>query len=96
MFVSEAALLIGMGRKLEIMSAEGEVWQPEVDPSTTVDQLKKMALEHFYPSSGVSSTSEYKGKGNTPFFRWQFNFIVQGLLDFLSFLQFFRWVRVEL
>jgi len=68
MFVSESTLLLGT--KLQIMSAEGHIWEAQLEPNVTILQIKQMAVEKFLlsPSSTANSSrsaDEYRRKLST-------------------------------
>jgi hypothetical protein len=61
MFVSESTLNF-MGTKLQVMSAEGHLWEGQLDPSLTVEAMKRLVFNHFYPEENSLGPDNFRGK----------------------------------
>jgi len=48
---AETSLL--MGTKLQVMNAEGQVWNVQMDPNITIAELKQKAFEKFYNAANI-------------------------------------------
>lgn len=94
MFVSESTLNF-MGTKLQLISTEGHSWETAVDPSATVDNVKKLAIQYFYPGDEATVVSEqFRGKSNinTELFRkvsWVL--LVQFVIFYIYFSDLSSW-----
>lgn len=60
MFVSESTLTF-MGTKLQVMSAEGRLWEGQIDPSLTVEGMKRLVFAHFYPEETSLGPDNFRG-----------------------------------
>ncbi|ODM91983.1 Ubiquitin-associated domain-containing protein 1 [Orchesella cincta] len=59
MFVSESTLNF-MGTKLQLISTEGHCWDAAFDPSATVDSIKRLAIQYFYPSESSVNPDQFR------------------------------------
>ncbi|CAL8134222.1 unnamed protein product [Orchesella dallaii] len=59
MFVSESTLNF-MGTKLQLISTEGHSWDAAFDPSATVDSIKRLAIQYFYPSESSVNPDQFR------------------------------------
>lgn len=60
MFVSESNLTF-MGTKLQVMSAEGRLWEGQIDPSVTVEGMKRLVFQYFYPDEISLGPDNFRG-----------------------------------
>jgi len=49
-----------MGTKLQVLSSEGATWEAHLEAGSTVESLKRMALQIFYASDTASNPDQYR------------------------------------
>lgn len=50
-----------MGTKLQVMSAEGRLWEGQIDPSVTVEGMKRLVFQYFYPDEISLGPDNFRG-----------------------------------
>jgi hypothetical protein len=54
MFVSESSINL-TGLKLRVLSAEGDIWEGQVEATTTIDAFKNLLFKYFYEETEASA-----------------------------------------